>query len=283
MALSHPWCTVVSMSTSPGYATRAVVFTLDPSPPQERMLYNYLGAARFSFNWALAQVKDNLAVRAAERAAGATEEYLTPAVPWSKYSLRKQFNAQKAEAAPWAGEVAKHCFDTGINQAADALRNWSDARHGRRKGQMRFPRFRTKRRPMQSVSFVELNHQLSWLHPSRHAVRLMLPQSVVQAEDPHVRAKVKLLVWVHTVQSTRRLYRLIEQERATIQKVTFSHRGGRWSVSFQVRYQTGHAPTPTTAPPSRPGGRCRRRSETSRHLVPTGPGRDRRARPCRQP
>lgn len=32
------------------YVTRAVTFTLDPTPSQERMLRNYLGAARFGFN-----------------------------------------------------------------------------------------------------------------------------------------------------------------------------------------------------------------------------------------
>lgn len=226
------------------YVTRAVKFTLDPTPAQQRMLRSYCGAARFSFNWALGQVKDNLVIRAGEREAGVAEDALTPAVSWSKYSLRKQFNAEKADVAPWWGEVAKHCFDTGIIQAADALKNWSDAKHGRRRGHMGFPSFRSKRRPMQSVSFVELNHQLSWLNDSRHAVRLMLPQALVQSKDPHTRAKARLLVWVHTVESTRRLYRLVESEKATIQKVTFSHRGGRWQVSFQVRYQVAHAPTP---------------------------------------
>lgn len=97
---------------------------------------------------------------------------------------------------------------------------------------------------MQAVSFVELNHQLSWLHESRHAVRLMLPQNLVQSKDPHVRAKSKLLVWIHTVESTRRLYRLVEDGRASIQKVTFSYRGGRWQVSFQARYRQTHAPVP---------------------------------------
>lgn len=226
------------------YVTRAVTFTLDPTPAQERMLRSYCGAARFGFNWALGVVKDNLAVRAGEREAGVAEHALTPAVSWSKYSLRKQFNVCKREVAPWSTEVAKHCFDTGIHQAADALKNWSDAKHGRRRGHMGFPSFRPKKRPMQSVSFVELNHQLSWLHESRHAVRLMLPQALVQSKDPHVRAKAQLLVWVHTVESTRRLYRLVESGRATIQKVTFSYRGGRWQVSFHVRYQTAHAPVP---------------------------------------
>jgi putative transposase len=87
---------MVPMAGALEHVTRAVVFMLDPSPAQERMLRNYLGAAGFGFNWALGQVKDNLAVRAAERAAeraaGVTDDDLTPAVSWSKYSLRKQFN-----------------------------------------------------------------------------------------------------------------------------------------------------------------------------------------------
>src|SRR6187455_2140700 len=81
------------------HVTRALKFTVDVSPAQERMLRSYCGAARFSFNWALGQVKDNLVVRAAERDTGVPEEALTPAVSWSKYSLRKQFNACKAEVA----------------------------------------------------------------------------------------------------------------------------------------------------------------------------------------
>jgi len=226
------------------HVTRAVKFTLDPTPLQARLLGSYCGAARFSFNWALGVVRDNLVARATEREAGVPEDALTPAVSWSKYSLRKQFNACKDMVAPWWREVAKHCFDTGINQAADGLKNWSDCRHGRRQGHVGFPSFRSKKRPMHSVSFVELNHQLSWLHESRHAVRLMLPQALVQSKDRHVRAKTQLLVWVHTVESTRRLYRLVEDGKATIQKVTFSHRGGRWQVSFQVRYQLAHAPAP---------------------------------------
>lgn len=68
------------------------------------MLRNSLGAARFGFNGALGQVKNNLAQRAAERDAGVAEDKVTPGV--------------------------------------------------------------------------------SWLHPSRHAVRLMLPESVIQSKDP---------------------------------------------------------------------------------------------------
>jgi hypothetical protein len=48
------------VAASSEHVTQAVVFTLDPSPAQERMLRNYLGAARFGFNWPLVQVKDTL-------------------------------------------------------------------------------------------------------------------------------------------------------------------------------------------------------------------------------
>lgn len=186
-----------------GFVTRAVTFTLDPCPAQVRMLRNYCGAARFSFNWALGQAKDNLAVRAAEREEGVGEAELKPPVSWSAYSLRKHFNTVKGDVAPWWREVAKHSFDTGINQAAVALKNWSDSKSGKRKGaRVGFPSFRSKRRPMQSVSFVELNHQLSWLNPSRHAVRLMLPQGLTPAKSTHMGRVAQQLVWVHTIEST---------------------------------------------------------------------------------
>jgi putative transposase len=215
------------------------VFTLDPTPAQERLLRSYCGAARFSYNWALNQVTHNMNVRRLERDAGVAEEELTPALLWSKFSLGKQFNGCKRNAAPWWPEVSKHAFDTGINQAAAALSNWSDSRAGKRAGApVGFPRHKSRHRSLLSVSFVELNHQLSWLHDSRHGVRLMLPQS--KTCEAHRRAKQ--LAWIHTVSSTRRLYRLVEAKKATIQKATFSYRGGRWQVSFQVRYKLAHRP-----------------------------------------
>jgi putative transposase len=95
-----------------------------------------------------------------------------------------------------------------------------------------------------AVSFVEINHQLSWLHPDRHHVRLMLPQSPA---DPELRRRREHLGWLHTVEPTRDLYRLVEFGEATIQKVTIAYRGGRWRASFQVRYGQ--------APPVRPARR----------------------------
>jgi putative transposase len=225
------------------HVTRAVVFTLDVTPAQERMLRSYCGAARFAYNWALEQVTVNMGTRAVEREAGVADDALTPALSWSSYRLRTQFNGVKPSTAPWAGEVAKHCFDTGINQAADALANWSASRKGTRAGaRVGFPRYKSRKTAKLSVSFVELNHQLSWFHDSRHGVRLMLPQALLRSKDRHVRAHMQHLVWLHTVESTRRLYRLVEQERASIQKVTISYTGGRWQSSFLVRYQLDARP-----------------------------------------
>jgi len=200
--------------------TRAVVFTVDPSPAQERLLRSYCGAARFSYNWVIGEVTGNLTTRAAERDSGVGDDDLTPSLSWSAWSFRKKLNADKATVAPWSGEVAKHCFDTGVTQAAAALKNWSTSKAGARAGRrVGFPSFKSRHTAKLSVSFVELNHQLSWLDDSRHAVRLMLPQTLVRSKDPHTRRVARQLVWLHTVETTRRLYRLVEDGRATIQKV----------------------------------------------------------------
>jgi putative transposase len=61
--------TVEGMSDA-GHVTRAMVFTLDVTPAQERLLQSYCGAARRAHNWVLAQVKDNLDTRTREREAG---------------------------------------------------------------------------------------------------------------------------------------------------------------------------------------------------------------------
>jgi putative transposase len=233
-----------------GFVTRAVVFPLDVSPSEERLLESYCGARRFAYNWVLATVKENLEIRRAEREAGTAEAELTPAVSWNAKRLSTLWNSVKEGVAPWWREVSMHAFRSGIVDAAQALENWSKSRSGERRGrQVGFPRFKKRDKSVPSVSFVEINHQLSWLHPSRHGIRLMLPQST---PDPDVRRRRAELAWLHTTTSTRRLYRLLEQGRATIQKVTVANRGGRWQASVLVRYQLDARPT--VKPRKRHGG-----------------------------
>ena len=218
------------------------MFTLDPSPAEERLLRSYCGAARRAYNWAVGEARANLAVRAAERAAGIPEAQLTAALSWSAFSLSKRWNSVKETEAPWWREVSMHAFRSGIVAASEALGNWHDSKTGKRKGRrLGFPRFKSKRHATLSVSFVEINHQLSWLHPDRHHVRLMLPQS---SPDPELRRRRPNLGWLHTVEPTGELFRLVEAGEATIQKVTISLRGGRWRASFQIRYQQAPAVRP---------------------------------------
>lgn len=233
-----------------GFVTRAVVFPLDVSPSEERLLHSYCGARRFAYNWVLATVKADLDARRAEREAGVPEEELPPSVSWKATQLGTLWNSVKDEVAPWWREVSMHAFRSGIVDAAAALKNWDESRKGVRKGRrVGFPRFKTRDKSIPSVSFVELNHQLSWLHENRHAIRLMLPQST---PDPAVKRRRAELAWLHTTTSTRRLYRLVEQGRASIQKVTVAKRGGRWQASLLVRYQLGAQPV--AKPRKRHGG-----------------------------
>jgi transposase len=123
-------------------------FALDPTPAQERALRSHAGAARVAFNWGLARVKAVTGQRAAEATYGITRDDLTPAVSWSLYSLRKDWNVAKDTVAPWWAECSKAAFNTGLDQLARALKNWSDSRKGQRKGKPAgFPRFRSGGRP----------------------------------------------------------------------------------------------------------------------------------------
>lgn len=83
------------------------------------------------------------------------------------------------------------------------------------------------------MSFVEINHQLSWLSPDRHHVRLMLPRSFT---NPDFTRRRNHLAWLHTIESTQRLYRQVAAGEVTIQKVTLSYLGGRWRAAFQIRF-----------------------------------------------
>jgi hypothetical protein len=186
--------------------TRGVVFVLDPTPAQERLLRSYAGAARRAHNSTLDQVKANLSTRSAEREAGIAETQLTTSLSWSPFSLNKLWNATKESEAPWWREVSMHTFRSGIADAAAGLSNFSDSKKGARAGRpMGFPRFKSRNQSTPSIGFVEINHQLSWLSPSRHGIRLMLPQS---SPDPDIRRRRDQLMWLHTTSSTRRLYNL---------------------------------------------------------------------------
>ena len=113
---------------------QAYQFALDPTPEQEAMLRSHCGAQRYAYNWGLARVKANLGQREAEKSYGITGDSLTPALSWSAYSFRKDWNTVKAGVAPSWAENSKETYAAGLANLAAALANWKDSRSGKRKG-----------------------------------------------------------------------------------------------------------------------------------------------------
>jgi putative transposase len=133
---------------------RAYKYAMSPTPRQARCLDGHCGAARKAFNWGLGRVKAVMDQRAAETSYGIPAEMMTPAISWSLYSLRKAWNQAKNDVAPWWAEHSKEAYASGLTQLATALRNWSDARNGKRRGRaMGFPRFKSKRKTVKSCRF----------------------------------------------------------------------------------------------------------------------------------
>lgn len=183
-------------------------YALDPTPAQERMLRSNAGAARVAFNWGLARVKENLSQREDQRAAGVPEDDLTPLVGWSLYSLRRDWNLVKGTVAPWWGECSKEAFNTGLDQLARALKNWSDSRSGKRKGRpVGFPRFRSKRRTRPSIRFTT---------------------GAIRCEGTHA-----VLPRLGRI----RLHEFADLDDARVLSATVRHERGRWFVAFTVEQE----------------------------------------------
>jgi putative transposase len=193
---------------------QAYRFALDPSPVQQAALRSHCGAQRFAFNWGLARVKANLGQCEAERSYGVPEEALTPAVSWSAWSLRKDFNQVKHQVAPWWADNSKEAYASGLANLAAALANWAASRAGTRKGpKIAFPKFKGKRSVL-SVRFTTGAFGLA----SGDRRHVQLPR----------------IGLVRTHESTRKLARRIEAGTARIRSVTVSYRRGRWQASFCV-------------------------------------------------
>lgn len=181
---------------------QAYRFALDPSPRAERLLASHVGARRFAFNWGLALVKERLEARRQ----GEDVE-----VPWTLPALRREWNRAKETVAPWWRENSKEAYSSGLAGLADALKNWSDSRKGRRNGRrVGFPRFKKKGRCRESVCF------------TTGAIRVDDKSHIVLPRIGRVR----------THEPTMALLEKIEAGRARILRTTVARDGGRWFVSF---------------------------------------------------
>ena len=80
---------------------------------------------------------------------------------WSYYGLRRWWNQAKNTLAvdettgePWWPENSKEAYNSGLESLADALKNFSESRKGRRKGRrMGFPRFKSKDRAVPGFAY----------------------------------------------------------------------------------------------------------------------------------
>ena len=192
----------------------AVRVALDPTPRQERLLESHAGAARFAYNAGLAHVKAML------------ERQEKP--EWSYYALRRWWNANKDALAvsmetgkPWLRENSKESYNSGLESLADALRNFSKSRKGRRKGRgMGFPRFKSKDRAVPGFAYTTGSFGII-------------------DHDPYA-LKLPRIGRVHCMENVSR-----RVDGARVLRMSVSRRGGRWQASLTVE----RADLPVPSPP----------------------------------
>lgn len=190
---------------------RAFVYVLDPTPSQMMALHSHCGGARFAYNHMLSVVKANIGQRNAERSYGVPEDQLTPKVEWSHYTLRKEWNAVKGTVAPWWSGNSKEAYSNALAGLASALKNWNDSRKGVRRGRsVNFPTFHKKNT---HKSFTITTGTMR-VEPSRHHITL------------------PVIGTLHTMESTRKLARLVDGGKARVLRATVSEHRGRWQVSL---------------------------------------------------
>jgi putative transposase len=206
-----------------GWIARGWHFEVEATTPgQVPLITRHFGARRFVYNWALAQVKANLDARAADPT--------VPPLVWSLPALRRAWNQAKHQVAPWWRECSKEAYSSGIADLVTALRNWSDAKRGDRKGErVGFPRFKARHRDRGRVRFTTGAMRLE---PDRR--HLTLP----------------VIGKLRSKENTRPLERLLAKGRARVLSMTLSEQGGRLFVSVA----TIVAHTPRT--PSESEARC---------------------------
>jgi len=207
-----------------GWVARGWRFEVEMTcPGQWSVIAQQFGGRRYAYNWALAQVKANLDARAADPTVAPLR--------WSLYDLRQAWNQAKQEAAPWWRECSKEAYASGIADLVAALRNWSDAKHGRR----------AERR----VGFLCFKAR----HRDRGRVRFTTGAMRLEPDRRHLTLPV--IGRLRSKENTRRLQRLVAKGRARVLSMTLSEHGGRLFVS--VATIVAQAPRTPTQPEARCG------------------------------
>jgi len=201
---------------------QAFRFELDPNNAVRSRFASHCGASRFAYNWGLTLVKDRLEQQSRIRQA-AFRELLsdedakalmdTVAVPWTMFSLRKEWNTTKNEVAPWWQENSKFAYESGLSALGDALANFSKARSGIRAGQMGFPRFKKA--------------------DTHRSCRFWAGVSVIDSR--HIR--LPRIGIVRSKEMTTSLLCHLDDQTARILNATISEEAGRWFCSLCVEIE----------------------------------------------
>jgi putative transposase len=183
-------------------AIQAYRFALDPAPSQERLLRSHAGAARFAWNWGLAQCQ---------------QRYQAAGRWYSGIDLHKLWNAAKKAdpALAWWSENSKCVYQEAFRDLDRALRDFIASKKGQRKGKrLGFPRFKKRGRCKDSFRFSTGSMRCA-------GTTVTLPRLGV----------------IRTHESTRKLARRLAAGTARILSATVSRSAGRWFVSFTVQLQ----------------------------------------------
>jgi putative transposase len=215
---------------------QAYRFELDPNNAVGASLASHAGAARFSFNWGLAEIESRLeahrvlaalAIRQGATVAEAKSWAAGPVgpIPWTLPALRREWNGVKDDIAPWWRENSKEAYSSGLDALARALKNYFDSCRGRRRGRrVGWPK--PKRR-----------------HGGRRSFRVTTGSfGIVDAR--HVR--LPRIGVIRTKEATTSLRDRLEAGTARVLSATVSERAGRWWVSFTCEVERTE---PTQAQP----------------------------------
>ncbi len=214
--------------------TQAYRFELDPSNVVGGALASHVGAARFAFNWGLAEVESLLEARrvmtvlAVRQGASLAESEswaarLVGPVPWSLPALRREWNRVKGEVAPWWQENSKEAYSSGLDALARAFKNYFDSSGGGRQGRrVGWPK--PKRR-----------------HLGRRSFRVTTGSFGV-IDTRHVR--LPRIGVIRTKEATSSLVDRLEAGTGRVLSANVSEQAGRWWVSFTCEVDRAE-PAPT--------------------------------------
>ena len=173
----------------------AVKVRLDPTPRQARLLESHAGAARFAYNLMLNHVQDQLAS--------------CEAPDWTMYAMRRWWNEHKNDLAPWWRENSKEAYNSAFEWLAQALKNWSDSKKGKRAGRkVGWPKYKAKR---SSVPHFAYTTGFNLIDGDSKALRL-----------PRIGR-------VHCMEN------VAKRVRGRVVRVTVSRRSGVWFAALTVR------------------------------------------------